>query len=143
MLVVLHFCALTNRRCYVQCLLSHLQHESCSVTARFLNKSLTCKHIPLLEEKHRRQILHWGEPMELLNYNNDATKSVLPPQEKNGVLVSFVGRKIGIWGYFIYEVQSAERQLTKQFKGGLSHTRGTSWSGCPRFILFKIQSEFQ
>lgn len=48
----------------------------------FLNKSLTCKHIPLLEEKHRRQILHWGEPMELLNYNKDATKSVLPPQEK-------------------------------------------------------------
>lgn len=33
----------------------------------FLRKSPTCKHIPLPEEKYQRQILHWGEPMELLN----------------------------------------------------------------------------
>lgn len=70
--------------------------------------------------------------------------TISPPySRKNGVLISFVGRKIGIWGHFTYEVQSAERQLTKQVKGGLSHTRGTSWSGCPRFILLKIQSKFQ
>lgn len=48
----------------------------------FFKKSLTCKHIPLLEEKYQRQILHWGEPMELLNYNNDASKSLLPPRKK-------------------------------------------------------------
>lgn len=76
--------------------------------------------------------------MELLNYNNKATTSLLSSQEKMEFLFPFQKGK-SIFGTALHEANSTEKQLMAQVKGGLSQTKCTSWSGCPIFILLKIQ----